>query len=481
MNESNTFYIKILSPVHIGCDDVYEPTGFIVNEQAKTLSAFDPIDFFRSLDDRMKAQYAAICAKGTIESIFELYKFMKNRTFDGATVHLSEGFVKHYSDCLSKSSRDFQKEMNQFSIARTSFSPNSQKPYLPGTAIKGALRTAYLNEAAKKKRIALEPRDRKKSDTLEKGLLQYQNLENDPFRLLKVSDFHPIGHYKTKIVYAVNEKKRADSGFKARGPYQIMEIIEPGAVFVGTIEVLMPQTRDVIRAPLTEQGVFDSTSLFYKKEKQREDAELKTAGLPTLVTDNAGDASLLRLGRHSGAESLTVEGYRDIKIMKQRGEKTFLDKATTFWLASDAATGYQKSTIMPFGWAEIAHLTDEVRAHLEHLHPEVAIKSGIFSVPDASDRQTTEMQFAISAPPPPVEEVWENAQITYDAGGAGKISAQTQGKPGASLAGKGNRDNLKAVVSEVLHKNLFDKKKPIKARVTVRKTGNAWELVRVDP
>jgi CRISPR type III-A/MTUBE-associated RAMP protein Csm5 len=314
MNESNTFYIKILSPVHIGCDDVYEPSGFIVKEQAQTLSAFDPLDFFKSLDDRAKAQYAAICAKGTIESIFELYKFMKTQSFDGATVHLSKGFVKHYKECLSKSFRDFQREMNQFSIARTSFNPNSQKPYLPGSAIKGALRTAYLNEAAKKERITLDRLDRKKSETLEKGLLHYQKLENDPFRLLKVSDFHPIDDYRTKIVYAVNEKKRAESRFKARGPYQIIEIIEPGAVFVGTIQVVTPQAREVISLPLTEQGIFDSAALFYKKEKQREDAELKTAGLTPFMTENAKDACLLRLGRHSGAESLTIEGYRDIKL-----------------------------------------------------------------------------------------------------------------------------------------------------------------------
>jgi len=478
MNESNTFYIKILSPVHIGCDDVYEPLGFIVKEQAQTLSAFDPLDFFKSLNERTRAQYAAICAKGTIESIFELYKFMKNQSFDGATVHLSKGFVKHYKDCLSKSFRDFQKEMNKFSIARTSFNPNSQKPYLPGSAIKGALRTAYLNEATKKERITLDRRDRKKSETLEKGLLHYQKLENDPFRLLKVSDFHPIGDYRTKIVYAVNEKKRAESRFKARGPYQIIEIIEPGAVFVGTIQVVTQQAREMISVPLTEKGVLDSAALFYKKEKQREGVELKEAGLTSFMTENKNDAFLLRLGRHSGAESLTVEGYRDIKIMKQRGEKTFSDKATTFWLASDAATGYQKSDLMPFGWTEMARLTDEMKSHLERQRAEMAARSGIVSVPNVSDSQTKEKQTIISSLP--VEEVWEGAHVTYDAGGAGKISAQMPGKPGASLLGKGNRDNLKAAVSDVLHKNLFEKKKPVKARITVRKTGNNWEILKVE-
>lgn len=477
MNESNTFYIKILSPVHIGCDDVYEPSGFIVKEQAQTLSAFDPLDFFKSLDERTRAQYAAICAKGTIESIFELYKFMKNRTFDGATVHLSKGFVKHYKECLSKSFRDFQREMNQFSIARTSFNPNSQKPYLPGSAIKGALRTAYLNEAAKKERVTLDHRDRKKSETLEKGLLHYQKLENDPFRLLKVSDFHSIGDYRTKIVYAVNEKKRAESRFKARGPYQIIEIIEPGAVFVGTIQVVTTQAREVISLPLTEQGIFDNAALFYKKEKQRENAELKTAGLTPFMTENAKDACLLRLGRHSGAESLTIEGYRDIKIMKQRGEKTFSDKSTTFWLASDAATGYQKSDLMPFGWTEMARLTDEMNAHLEQQHAEMEARTGIVSVPNASERQTKEKQTIISSPP--VEEVWENAFVSFNAGSGGVVTAQGSDKRTAVIRSK---EKAAAITDGSLQKKLFEGKKTLpKARVTVRKTGNAWEIVRIEP
>src|SRR5208283_637615 len=104
MNEQNTFYIKILSPVHIGCDEVYEPAGFIVNEQTETFTAFDPLDFFRKLDDKNKDRYAEICRKGTIESIAELYKFMKNQQYDGLSVNLSKEFVKHYKESLAKSS-----------------------------------------------------------------------------------------------------------------------------------------------------------------------------------------------------------------------------------------------------------------------------------------------------------------------------------------------------------------------------------------
>jgi len=68
--------LHVFSPIHIGCDDVYEPTGFMVDKNAKLLVAFDPLDFARSLSAHEKKQFLSICEKGTLESIVELYRFM---------------------------------------------------------------------------------------------------------------------------------------------------------------------------------------------------------------------------------------------------------------------------------------------------------------------------------------------------------------------------------------------------------------------
>src|SRR5947207_15498024 len=48
-----------------------------------------------------------------------------------------------------------------------------------------------------------------------------------------------------------------------------------------------------------------------------------------------GEAFLLRVGRHSGAESVTVRGVRKIRIMKGRGQPAQdATSATTAWLAA---------------------------------------------------------------------------------------------------------------------------------------------------
>ena len=480
MDEQNMFYIKILSPVHIGCDEVYEPAGFIVDEQAGTLIAFDPLDFFRSLDAKTKENYSSICGRGNIESILELYKFMKGKHFTGHAVDVCRGLMAQYQKTLRiplGDRRKIQQELNNFSISRTAFNPITQKPYLPGSALKGAFRTAYLNHLAKNMTVTVvDRRDKNPANALEKALLEYQSLEKDPFRLMKISDFHPVGPYRTKIIYAVNAKK-IPSKFPARGPFQILEVIQPGAVFAGSIQVLEPLARDAIKTPLSAEKVFEGARVFYTKEKKREDIELKAADLPISQIDGDGGICPLRIGRHSGAESLTVEGHRHIKIMKKRGEKpAYSDKAITFWLASETPDSKTSNRLEPFGWVSLGPMTQTLKDELEARAAEQENIKESYDSKNVSKPDTVEKSVA---PVKDIEEIWSDATVSYDAGGAGKIVAQ--GKTQAVLQGTGNRDNLKNAVTEALHKNVFEKKKPVKARVTVRKAGNSWEIVKVEP
>ena len=62
-------------------------------------------------------------------------------------------------------------------------------------------------------------------------------------------------------------------------------------------------------------------------------------------------AFLIRLGRHSGAETVTVKGNRFIKIKLPDNQYTYLDHATTLWLASDEAKPKDNNVLIPFGWA----------------------------------------------------------------------------------------------------------------------------------
>ena len=358
MKESFKFFLKTLSPVHVGCDDVYEPMGFVMDEHAQQMVVFDPLSFIAQMDNVDKQRFSKICLEGTVSSILEIYKFLKDRTAEGRHIDICQGLVDHYHETLAIPAKDkkrVQQELNRFTIERTSYLPGDHRPYIPGSAIKGAVRTAYLNAMAKKKKVPT-PRGRDAAKNLEKTLLDGGTFETDPFRLVKISDFRPVGQVKTRVVYAVNEKKMP-SKFEARGPYQILEVIQPGALFEGEITVDMPQTKKSVSSPISIQDLLESVARFFKIEKKREDDDLKRINIPGVQISDKEDTFLLRLGRHSGAESMTIEGHRNIKVMLGKGEKTFKTYATTFWLASESQKPKIKENLHPFGWAELGKLS----------------------------------------------------------------------------------------------------------------------------
>ncbi|KAF0155750.1 MAG: csm52 [Syntrophaceae bacterium] len=349
MKSHNNFFLRTLAPIHVGCDEVYEPAGFVVDESAQTLISFDPINFINNLSDKDKVLFSQICARGTIDSLLELYKFMRGKPVTGLGVNLSKGFIDHYQALLGMKigDRRLQNDMNQFTINRTAFNVNSQLPYIPGSAVKGALRTAYLNWAAK-----VFPSNERKGKDLEKDLLK-GSFQSDPLRMLKVSDFIPVYGVKTKICYAINEKKKP-SNQAARGPYQILEVIEPGAIFSGSVTIDEPFAGAGIERPLSQKLLFENAMMFFTDEKEREDRELAAVSLTGTKYDPLKDGHLLRLGRHSGAECLTIEGHRKIKIMRGRGEQAATSSigAGTFWLAAEERKpeSGSRSTLRPFGW-----------------------------------------------------------------------------------------------------------------------------------
>ena len=368
--------LESISPIHVGCDEVYEPTGFVVDEKKDCMVIFDPLVFIRDLSRDDMEKFSAICKKGTIESILEIYRFLNNRPAKGRSVDICNGFMDHYKRVLKLPSGRVKNELNRFLIERTSFCTSDQRPYIPGSAVKGALRTAYLNHLAKnagdysrdlrsaKGGKGGGPRRQKEHKLLEQLLLNLdsvppkERISSDPFRLVKVSDFMPAGEVKTKISYVVNKKKKP-SEKEARGPVQILELIQPGSRFTGEIIVERPPARNAVSHVITLQALLQSLTRFYGAEKAGEDNSLKRIGVTPAQLPQGNEHFLIRLGRHSGAESVTIKGYRDIKIMLGRGKKpAFEDHATTLWLASETSTPNTNKFLSPFGWGLLRERTE---------------------------------------------------------------------------------------------------------------------------
>lgn len=468
--------ITTLVPVHLGADEVYEPLGFVIDEDNHCLVAFEPWSFLEKLPERDRQEFARLCHKGTVTSLLEIYRFFRERRrlAQGRLVGVCPGLVKHYQGVLQSIGRDLEikKALNQFTIHRTAFLAADQRPYIPGSAIKGALRTAYLNSLAQQKpHIKSNPKEKGAAAKLERNLLDGGSFHTDPFRLLKVSDFLPVGEVQTQIVYAVNEKKKT-SQFQARGPYQILEVIEPGSQFTGaiTVESLPGDVRKKagIERFLERDGLWSSANAFYRKEKEREDQELFELGFKAAPLEVPADGFPLRLGRHSGAECVTIEGHRNIRIMQARGQPPkFLNQATTLWLTADfhQREKRQAANLRPMGWAALGELTEESLQKLASQEEiwRKQVKEGLATIPVS---EATEVPPGKEVPPAPEEaparEVWDQAVLTWDPGSQ-TLTATLQNRK-AYLKGK---DQVKELLPGPLQKRLLDKKKTTPARVTV--------------
>ncbi len=354
------FQLKVISPLHIGCDEVYEPTSFVINETQKELIAFQPADFLRRLDESERKQFSTICQKGTIGSLLEIYKFIRHhaKNAQGECVAVSASLVEHYQTTMNlpANERRIQQELNNFLINRTSFLPLTNMPYVPGSAIKGAIRTAILN-LRNQGRNQPYFSGRNASRDLQEHLLafQFNKLETDPFRLVKVSDFMPVAHANRRVAYAVDFKKRP-SDKEPRALAQILETVEPEAEFIGSITIVTPETRAGIKKPIDMAEIRAALTYFYGSENNRENSELKAINVTGAPMPTGTTSYPIRIGRHSGAESVTVNGYRKIKIMKRNKPE---NQATTIWLSAESKKSSNVNSLKPFGWASLMEISED--------------------------------------------------------------------------------------------------------------------------
>lgn len=398
MRKTYKCVISVNSPLHIGCDEVYEPMGFVLDEEQNELIVFDPVAFINNLSQTDKSTFSSLCCSGDLPSILRIYKFFQGRKAQGRRVSVAPAFIKHYNDTLKISENKIQQELNKFVIERTAFRVADDRPFIPGSSIKGALRTGYLNHVCGGKNM--RERD---ADALEKKLLDYQSIEQDPFGHVMVSDFQPAGEIKTRIVYAVNKKKTI-SDKEARGPYQILEVIEPGSAFTGEITIRQPAPEAPVRKPIQLKTLLSGTHSFYAGEHERENQELNAMGVPAQKFIQT-EILLMRMGRHCGAESVTIAGNRDIKIMKgPRTRPDFLDHATTLWLASPARENKNVKEFHPFGWVGISRLDTDLQTRLseqERTYAALKVQEG--------KKQQVQMQLQIQKAAEAQKALEENA------------------------------------------------------------------------
>jgi len=380
--ESCKLAITTLSPIHIGCGEDYEPTNYVID--GKRLYTFDPVLLLRELGPQDHEKFASIVEKP--DSLRLIQKFLYDRKSTASqigrlsadVVEAAQAFYDSRIGQVAQREEGGKNVLNRLEIARTAFNPVSGQPILPGSSLKGAIRTAVLESRRKRQGF-------RNTREMEKEILG-GSFATDPFRFLKIGDaaFRPKHKSKgqdgvikeierrPRILFQVNRKKRPNK-YAAGGNINTLVECIPGntpRAFMGqwVVERKTEHGGNMPELQLDFATVANACNRFYLERLQAESDILKansyavdwvlnakkmtgSGGLLQKMMDD-GKGFLLRVGRHSGAESVTVNAPRSIKIMKGKGEKEYKPEATTLWLADDNKD--QKENLQPFGWIFVA-------------------------------------------------------------------------------------------------------------------------------
>ena len=360
--------IKSLSPIHIGTGDCYEPINYVMDrvednikgekKAAYFLFSFDETKFYANLNSVDKQEFTRLVGQTDIKEILNLQKLIiKNKEIAKKVsikrVKVSDEIFNEYIEKIGKAA---QKEggrtskpkevLNQLLIQKCYTAPNGKhQGIVPGSSLKGAISTAYQEMLSKNTNY----------EKVVKPKLMGANPDN-PFRLFLVGD---SSEARTKIYRPANIKRnlkndeiKTNSALSTR-----LEAIVSSQETEANISIKQDENgnflniKDIITAcnnhymPIFKSMFIDDDAVrevlsdkFYNTYKEFDSSSLKT------------NEFLLRIGKHSGARSVTIDGIRDIKVYhgKKIGYKSEKEE-TTVWLVE---TGKKDKEMYynPLGW-----------------------------------------------------------------------------------------------------------------------------------
>lgn len=381
--------ITPLSPLHIGTGEDFDPTNYVID--GGNLYVFGAEAALRALPESARQDLMAVLdGRPDVQMIKQVQAFFhrhRERLIPGAD-HAMPVLPSIAAEYEQRVGRTAQREqggreiVNQLRIERAYADPATRRPILPGSSLKGAIRTALLDRLNAGNGLTPNERDlrpQQQNRALQMRLFRYQQFDQDPMRLVQLSDAAaqiPGGLFGTEVRYAVNRKRQPvmkdgkELRAQAENLRQVLECVPPLRARTFTGRMVLQDVANLDSPKLPDQelrwtlsDLAAACNAFFRPVFEREQQELTKRGyLDNAWRDTASrvlaafetalgknEAFLLRIGRHSGAEAVTLNGVRSIKIIKGKGERPdYLPQAKTVWLA--AREIQDRRHLVPFGW-----------------------------------------------------------------------------------------------------------------------------------
>jgi len=338
--------LHILSPIHVGTGQELDPFSFVIHDNQ--LYLFDLIKWIDLYPE-----------KNELYSMMDSDNFAQVRSFIAENLDIDKTVIcsipVESQDLLKTYKRAIQERdpSNQVLINPMPRNEVRAVAYIPGSSIKGAIRTAIANRFVKAAAVTAEDSRRGRGYYDEKI---FGRIFEDPMRLLKVSDV-PLADSGTTIVEASEFSLNPDKSSTPKGHVEVAQNLCLSKKEI-TYALRFSMAPFEMHGKLVNlEFLLDSLYRFYVPkyeeeflkfyEPQRAAAIRKgIAPMNQVVEGLKTNETILRMGHFSHVECVTLDGVRKPRTRRGNDGRP-LPWGTTRTLANG---------LYPFGWAKLEFL-----------------------------------------------------------------------------------------------------------------------------
>ena len=350
--ETYKLRLTAISPIHIGNGDVFNPTEYTI--VGNNLYIFDTFQFIKRLTEKERQELVKVS-----HNALQLQRFFKEHRkiaieASHITIPTVPSIAKEFEEKLGKvvqneGGRD-RNVLNRLEIK--AHIRTTRQLYIPGSSIKGALKTAFFQHYLNKKEDQSIAKERTRNGEHRFVDDWFGKFENDIFSKLKIGDA-TSDDLLSKVYWVINKQRSKNDDKSSLS--QRLECIKPESELLTEVTLLKRGENLNIDDEKFKSFPFDANNFrivvknFYLPllKKELDWAKANEDLIPLKVRNRmvkaynkavAKKGFIFKVGQHSGAEAMTLEGLREIKIPQAKPAK-YVKEPHTYWLASEEKSG----------------------------------------------------------------------------------------------------------------------------------------------
>lgn len=323
-----------LTPIHIGTGSVIEPFEYVITDR---LYKFSPESFLQTLDEREQERFLKLASL----DVLGMREFVRNR------FKKARPGIEFEMDVHPMALKTYQERLENIrsDLSVSPFIRTSQTPYIPGSSLKGAIRTAMLYAKVPK---PLTEYDSKKVESKAFGFnirrrdgSFWVDMTRDPFKFLKIGDSGLQKNSTMLEVVSVYTKRDGewseDMTLLREVTHSMLTVPENPPEFKAAVSTL--ENPSIGKSPFSVEQIIKDCNTFYYLHLQNErkflaafpQAQNWYNALSKIYDNLSEDSCLIRFGWGTGFDGVTINYAMRHKLTKKSRRLT--------------------ADLLPLGWA----------------------------------------------------------------------------------------------------------------------------------